>query len=77
MTQNPWANVKRTNEPLLYSPVSGLRPMGVPHPCMASADAYRKCFPEFEWMFNPYSGTRRHTSDIESDPHGLLIDPDT
>jgi hypothetical protein len=28
-------------------------------------------------MFNPYSGTPRHPSDIQSDPHAiLLLDPD-
>ena len=28
-------------------------------------------------MFNPYSGTPRHPSDITSDPHAiLLLDPD-
>ena len=28
-------------------------------------------------MFNPYSGTPRHPSDIQSDPHAiLLLDPE-
>jgi len=28
-------------------------------------------------MFNPYTGTSRHPSDIASDPHGiLLLDPE-
>lgn len=28
-------------------------------------------------LFNPYSGKPRHPSDIESDPHGiLLVDPE-
>lgn len=61
--------------PLVYSPVSGMRPMGFPHPCMNSAEVYRKHFPGFIWMFNPYSGTRRYTADIDSDPYGLLIVP--
>ena len=28
-------------------------------------------------MFNPYSGTPRHPSDVASDPHGILmLDPE-
>lgn len=28
------------------------------------------------WLFNPWTGSKRHASDVGSDPYGLLIVPD-
>lgn len=56
--------------PMLYSPVTGIDLVG--HYTTAE---WRHKWPNSRWLFNPWTRKGRSKEDIDSDPSGLLIDP--
>ena len=42
-------------------------------PYPSHAAQYRSYHGDIAWLYNPWTGTPRHPSDIGSDPFGLLI----
>lgn len=54
-----------------FDPVSG-----VSHPFPANAQHYRMHNTDKAvWLFNPWTGTKRHDCDVSSDKYGVLIVP--
>lgn len=48
---------------------------GTDRPYPSHADQYRKWHGRVAWLFNPWTGVKRHPLDIGSDVTGLLILP--
>jgi hypothetical protein len=46
---------------------------GTPNPYPSNAGQYRKWHGKVAWIYNPWSGEKRHPLDIGSDVTGLLI----
>ena len=49
---------------------------GEERPYPSHAAQWREWHGGMAWLFNPWTGSRRHASDVGSDPYGLLIVPD-
>jgi hypothetical protein len=49
---------------------------GEERPYPSHAAQWREWHGVMAWLFNPWTGERRHASDVGSDPYGLLILPD-
>lgn len=49
---------------------------GEERPYPSHAAQWREWHGAMAWLFNPWTGSRRHASDVGSDPYGLLIVPD-
>jgi len=47
---------------------------GTTKPYPSHASQYRKWHGHIGWLYNPWTGKRRHPMDIGSDVTGLLID---
>jgi hypothetical protein len=47
---------------------------GTEKPYPSHAAQYRKYHGDIAWLFNPWTGKKRHPSDVGSDTFGLLID---
>lgn len=45
---------------------------GTPAPYPSHPKQYRLYHGNIAWLFNPYSGSRRHPLDVGTDPFGLL-----
>lgn len=49
---------------------------GHPTPYPSHAAQWREFNGGYAWLFNPWTGNRRHAGDVGSDPFGHLIVPD-
>ena len=49
---------------------------GEERPYPSHAKQWREFKGDMAWLFDPWTGARRHASDVGSDLHGLLIVPD-
>ena len=55
---------------ILFDPTYG----GLYHPPFPrTAAQFRSMYPMGTWLFNPWTGSRRHSDDVLSDPVGMLI----
>jgi hypothetical protein len=52
----------------MFDPQNGSR-----YPFPSSAEHYRRFHGEVAWLYNPWSGVKRHPKDIATDLQGLLI----
>lgn len=48
---------------------------GTPKPYPSHAEQYRSYHWQLAWVYNPWTGTRRHAADIGTDTFGHLIKP--
>lgn len=48
---------------------------GAERPYPSHAAQWREWHGDMAWLFNPWTGGRRHPADIGSDPFGYLIAP--
>ena len=48
---------------------------GCPTPYPSHAQQWRDFNGAMAWLFNPWTGTRRHAADVGSDVYGTLIRP--
>ena len=48
---------------------------GVENPYPSHAQQWRDFNGDTAWLFNPWTGSRRHASDVGSDPFGHLVIP--
>lgn len=48
-----------------------------PHPYPSHAAQYRNWHGLMAWLYNPWTGEKRHPADIGSDVQGFLISPST
>ncbi len=53
---------------MMYDPATGMQK---PYP--SHAEQWRKFHGEMAWLFNPWTGTRRHALDVGSDTFGRGI----
>ena len=56
------------NALMMYDPTDR-----TPHPYPSHADQYRTWHGLTAWLYNPWSGDKRHPADIGSDVQGFLI----
>jgi hypothetical protein len=55
---------------MLYCPASGEE-----RPYPSHAEQWRQYHGKAAWLFNPWTGNRRHAISVGTDPFGLLILP--
>lgn len=60
-----------SNKLMRFDPATGEE-----RPYPSHAAQWREWHGSMAWLFNPWAGSRRHASDVGSDPYGLLIVPD-
>lgn len=48
---------------------------GTEKPYPSHAQQYRDYHGRMAWLFNPWTGHKRHPADIGSDPLGVLVSP--